>query len=141
MFGFSNNKFNTFIKTLDASSSLYKFICLLLKGIEARVIHGPYDCVQIVYLSLDDMLHISDGKKAPKNFIELNKIHCIIRLDNNTIVSLFNISSNEIYANVHFIKEESASIFTKNYNILVEEYNLYLDTTISNKKCKYNLLL
>ena len=121
-------------------SLLYKFAVLLFKGIEVRVTQGSYESMQIVYISMDGILHITDIKYKPKRMIEFHKIHCMVHSDNNTKVVLFNICTNTYLVYIHFIRSDSALIFSNRYNELVEKYNEHLENHVYNRKCKYRML-
>ena len=141
----ANNTFKLFIKTLSKKDKLYKFLSLLMRGIEVRITRGPLDCMKIVFLSMDGKLNITDCKQTTNNIIEFNKMYCIISRDDNRNVILFNKNTNTKYCDVHFRINKSANIFADKYNTLSEKYNNYIYSVShnrsNNRSNKYKILV
>lgn len=141
---FNNYLDNKTLQNIKNKGTIKNFIRLLLKGVEVQIINELLDnnSIQILWLTLDGLLHINITKTNSNNNIHVSKLNAEIDDDDNTYVILYT-ENQTVWMQIKLQTIESATLFTNYFNISVIELNHYivhhdiLSRQLSNTQWKY----
>ena len=125
------SKFNTACKSIPGSEHIPSIIELLVRGIEITS-SDDHNSINVLYITLGGELKISvDKADVSSKSIYFNNLLCSY---DGCIVTLFDISCNDIFYKIKLQHEASAIIFSEKYNELVNSFNKFKKITINKKQ-------